>query len=396
MNFIHNIHVLRMKTKFRYIALFMLLAGLATGMYAQSSHTADYISLSAVQDAEGNSLSAIPVDGSSCNLIFSLVGDRDDASRRYTAYNLDIELPFGLEVCHQDGTPLIALPNDFSIYATGISALSHSVSASILSNGHVRVACFSGRNAHFAKSTGILFQMPVRVSSPFVCPGTQQVRISGQNLTVQENAKKYIPVDRSEFISIAEGEVRVNLAIPAEVGYSTCVLPFDATVPEGLMAFSCSNLEKGNIILEPEPLLRAYNPYILYANRGFSGILSGAISVAKYQQSVNNGKVRSGYLCGAVNPQTITTGFVLQSLDAGVKFYFTAGESFLIPSGKCWLEIAENQARFLSFQVRDNETLINTPHSNLDTKVPLFDLIGRRASHPLSGIYIQGNRKLVK
>lgn len=238
--------------------------------------------------------------------------------------------------------------------------------------------------------------MPVRVSSPFVCPGTQQVRISGQNLTVQENAKKYIPVDRSEFISIAEGEVRVNLAIPAEVGYSTCVLPFDATVPEGLMAFSCSNLEKGNIILEPEPLLRAYNPYILYANRGFSGILSGAISVAKYQQSVNNGKVRSGYLCGAVNPQTITTGFVLQSLDAGVKFYFTAGESFLIPSGKCWLEIAENQARFLSFQIRDNETLINTPHSNLDTKVPLFDLIGRRASHPLSGIYIQGNRKLVK
>jgi hypothetical protein len=134
----------------------------------------------------------------------------------------------------------------------------------------------------------------------------------------------------------------------------------------------------------------------LYANRGFSGILSGSISVAKYQQSVNNGKVRSGYLCGAVNPQTITTGFVLQSLDAGVKFYFTAGESFLIPSGKCWLEIAENQARFLSFQVRDNETLINTPHSNLDTKVPLFDLIGRRASHPLSGIYIQGNRKLVK
>ena len=396
MNFIHNIHVLRMKTKFRYIALFMLLAGLATGIHAQSSHTADYITLSAVLDAEGNLLSAIPVDGSSCNLIFSLVGDRDDANRRYTAYNLDIELPFGLEVCHQDGSPLIALPNDFSIYATGVSTLSHSVSASILSNGHVRVACFSGRNAHFAKSTGILFQMPVRVSSPFVCPGTQQVRISGQNLTVQENAKKYIPVDRSEFISIAEGEVRVNLAIPAEVGYSTCVLPFDATVPEGLMAFSCSNLEKGNIILEPEPLLRAYNPYILYANRGFSGILSGAISVAKYQQSVNNGKVRSGYLCGAVNPQTITTGFVLQSLDAGVKFYFTAGESFLIPSGKCWLEIAESQARFLSFQVRDNETLINTPHSNLDTKVPLFDLIGRRASHPLSGIYIQGNRKLVK
>lgn len=396
MNFIHNIHVLRMKTKFRYIALFMLLAGLATGIHAQSSHTADYISLSAVQDAEGNSLSAIPVDGSSCNLIFSLVGDRDDASRRYTAYNLDIELPFGLEVCHQDGSPLIALPNDFSIYATGISGLSHSVSASILSNGHVRVACFSGRNAHFAKTTGILFQMPVRVSSPFVCPGTQQIRISGQNLTVQENAKKYIPADRSESISLAEGEVSVNLAIPAEVGYSTCVFPFDATVPEGLKAFCCNETAGETLYLQHVVKLKAYTPYILYAKMGYSGTLSGSISTVSYRQNVANGKVRSGYLCGAVTPQAITTGFVLQSLDAGVKFYFTAGESFLIPSGKCWLEIAESQARALSFQIKNNETQINTPHSDLETKAPLFDLRGRRVSHPLPGIYIQGNRKLLK
>ena len=384
-----------MKT-YKTILLFIFLVSFVTDIKSQSQQTADYITMSAVQDMEGNLLSMVPVDGSNCILTFSLVGNQDDSDRRYTAYNLDVELPFGMEVCYQDGSPLITMPNDFSIYASGIGTLSHTVSGSILSNGHVRVACFSGRNANLTKATGDLFQMVVRISSPFVCPGEQQIGIIGQNLTTQANAQKYEPTDRRESITLAEGKVSVSLAIPAEVGYSTCVLPFDASIPEGLKAFGCSEVSGETLYLQSVTALQAYTPYILYAKTGYSGTLSGEITASQYHQHVTDGMVRSGYLCGAIKPQTVTTGFVLQQLDAGLKFYFTAGEEFLIPSGKCWLEVSENQTRVLSFRVKDNETFIDRPHAGSNSDAPIFDLTGRRVVHSFSGIYIQGNHKHIK
>ena len=358
--------------------------------------TTDYISLSAMLDKEGNACQVIPVDGSNCTLIFSLVGGQDETSRVYTAYNLDVQLPYGMEVCLEEGVPSVSLPDDFSLYASGISSLSHTLSSALLGSGKVRIACFSGRNANFTKTSGTLFQMQVRITSPYVCPGAHDIIITGQNLTVRENAQKYIPADRSESVSIAEGEASLQLVIPAETCYSTCVLPFDAPIPDGVKAFTCSSHSGETVYLQRASSLQAYTPYILYAPTGYTGTLSGSLSAAAYQAAVTDGMVRSGYLCGAVSPQTITTGFVLQQLEEGLKFYFTAGETFLIPSGKCWLEISKSNARALSFQVVDSETGIPSRVEDTDKQTLLYDLSGRKSHFPLKGIYIQKNRKFVK
>lgn len=245
--------------KLKLLFLMAVICGYTLPIFSQSQ-TADHIVVSAVLDSEGNSVSAIPVDGSVCTLSFSLVGGQDDANRLYTAYNLDVQLPLGMEVCHEEGVPMVGLPSDFSLYAAGISSLTHSLSATVLGDGKVRIACFSGRNANFSKTSGALFQMMVRISSPYASPGTHQIHLTGQNLTVKENAQKYVPSDRTETITIAEGETSVQLVIPAETGYSTCVLPFDSPLPSGVKAFSCNSHADETVYLERVTSLRAYTP----------------------------------------------------------------------------------------------------------------------------------------
>ena len=380
--------------KLKLLFLMVVLCGCTLSAFSQSQ-TSDQIVVSAVQDSEGNSVSAIPVDGSVCTLSFSLVGGQDDANRLYTAYNLDVQLPLGMEVCHEEGVPMVGLPSDFSLYAAGISSLTHSLSATVLGDGKVRIACFSGRNANFSKTSGALFQMMVRISSPYASPGTHQIHLTGQNLTVKENAQKFVPSDRTETITIAEGETSVQLVIPAETGYSTCVLPFDAPLPDGVKAFSCNSHADETVYLERVTSLQAYTPYILYAATGYSGKLSGTLSATAYASSVTDGIVRNGYLCGAISPQTITSGFVLQHLEEGLKFYFTAGETFLIPSGKCWLELSKSNARALTFKITDPETGLTLPVA-VGKDADFYDLSGRRIENPAKGVYIQKNRKFIK
>ena len=381
--------------KVRLFFMLVLFCGCAFIAFSQSQ-TSDHIVISAIHDSDGNAISVIPVDGSTCMLTFSLVGGQDNAERLYTAYNLDVRLPYGMEVCHENGVPLVSLPDDFSLYASGIGSLSHSLSASVLSNGNVRIACFSGRNANLTKTAGDMFQMPVRIASPYVCPGTHEICITGQNLTVKENAQKFVPADRSETIAIAEGEAGLKLVISAETCFSTCVLPFDANVPEGVKAFSCSEYSGETVYLHKVTDLQAFTPYILYAPLGYSGTLTGTLSAEAYRQKVTDGIVRAGYLSGAVTPQTITAGFVLQQLEQGLKFYFTDGESFLIPSGKCWLELTKSNARALSFQMVDTEAGVAGPFAAEEADDVLYDLSGRRIKRAWRGVYIQNNRKVIK
>lgn len=70
--------------------------------------------------------------------------------------------------------------------------------------------------------------------------------------------------------------------------------------------------------------LEAYTPYVLHAEGGYSGTVSGTVDPEQYPEA---GYVEDGCLCGAIAEQTVTiddNACVLQNLSAGVQFYKVA------------------------------------------------------------------------
>lgn len=330
-----------------------------------------------------------------------LGGGTSDSTLRYTAYNLDLSLPYGVEPAVEGGAPDVALPQDFSIYAKRIGLLSHSIAANVRGDGRtVRVACSSNSNKDFRNREGDLFEMGVRVCSPYYQPGENKILLSNQNLTIRANAQKYVPRDTFRLFRIDEGMVSVRLIVSAQSGYSTCVLPFAIGVPAGLTAYECSGSEGDTLFLNQTDYLQAYTPYIIYAREGFSATLSGMTSARLYHQRVDaDGVARSGLLRGALRPQSVSEGYVLTQQDGQTLFLNAKGQEYQVPAGRCWIQAHSQSPAFV--MVEDglqaiSDATARTGALRTDMKsAPAYDLLGRRLLVPQRGINIVGGKKVV-
>lgn len=388
-------------TSFKRIGVILALTvGVNVLAVAQSSvslPTDDGFGVACIADSGHSVVDALPMDGSRGIVTMSLLGGVNSGlSNFYTAYNLDIALPYGLEAAKSDGAPEVSLPEDYSLYAKRIGLLSHSIAAATRGNGVVRVACSSNSNKDFRAASGDLFELAVRVSSPYYKPGDNLLRLFNQNLTVRANAQKYVPRDTVRPIRIAEGMVSVKVVVSAQIGYSTCVLPFSAQVPAGLTAYECHASKGDTLFLYPTDYFEAYTPYIIYAREGFSATLSGMTSAEAYDQRVDaNGISRSGLLRGALCPQSVSHGFVLTQKDDTTLFLNANGAEYMVPAGRGWIEV-ENESSALMMAEDGLQSIPEaTEHTPAKSSTRIYDLNGRRLLVPQKGINIVGGKKVV-
>ena len=109
-----------------------------------------------------------------------------------------------------------------------------------------------------------------------------------------------------------------------------------------------------------------------------------------------NGCITAGNLNGAIVPQTVKNGYVLQNQSEGVKFYaIGTGDSFVIPAGKCWMDIAGSSTKMFNFVIEDAETGIErVVNSNVGAEI--YTLDGRKAGKLVPGsLYIKEGRKFI-
>ena len=303
-----------------------------------TSSTLDHFLFSGVKDGDMRPLPAVSPDGKVNFLTVALQGGLDTPARRYTAFNMDVALPYGLEMVKEDGQIDVELPQDYSLYATSVSGITHSVAASMLNDSTLRVAATSNSNTSFLKASGDLFEMGVRVSSPYVRPGANAFYFSGLNLTAAEGGHKYKPEDGYQSIEVGEGVVSVDVNIPAASPFVTVLLPFGAALPDSVQAFLCEDIKGTQAVLTPVDSLMAYTPYILYAKGGYSATMKGRLSASAYNQRVNaEGVATAGKLCGAIRPQKVVNGGALVSNAASAEFRKISSARFMT-SGQCWID----------------------------------------------------------
>jgi len=219
---------------------------------------------------------------------------------------------------------------------------------------------------------------------------------NGSNVAV-----KYVPADfacRPFTTGIPTGRtLPVNVSAANKIG--TLILPFDAELPTGLKAYSCDAAEGDLLTLTEASSIEACTPYIVYAENGYSGNLTGTATLTDDANVTDI--FADGYLTGVLTGTTVSTGYILQNQGSGPLFYDAEGVTFSLPAGRCYLTpTASGNVKAFTFNFGDTdgiEEFQGTPLPNRGGAggEALFDLSGRKVESPARGIYIQGTRKVV-
>ncbi len=307
-------------------------------------------------------------------------------SRNYSGYNLKITIPEGIELAYEDG--------ELIIDKGSILARSHSVAGNYNADTRVlKIICSSQQNADFKSMSGEVCTIGFTVST-YTKPGALSMELSEQALATAD-ATEYDPADATDTNVAIGTTAKASLNISAANKWSTCILPFATSLPEGLKAYTCSSKDddKQVFYLSDATSIEAYTPYILYSESGYTGTLTGEVNVSQYPAS---GKVAQGYLTGAIEVQTTNEGYILQKQSGVVKFYLAdPSKTYTIPAGKCWATPPASTTQSYSFDFPTAvKGIAEVAESKNESK---YNLSGIMIDAPRKGqLYIQNGRKYVK
>lgn len=384
-------------------AFTLFLLSLLTTAYGQV-RTDDYLTLTG---RTGKTLDP----GSSDETYYITIGLVGNESRYYTACQMDIVFPDGVEPVYQGNNPRVALrsvdnglfpstkpiidydDDDEPIY--GSPVYTHVAEYNYLTRQDgkrvLRIGIRSSLNEDFAKYSGDVVRFWVKASG-YAKPSDNAFKLEGVKLITQAEIG-YVPNVEMKGVVITN-----NATAPFNVSgtnhWSTCILPFATEIPSGVKAYTSSEHESENIILRQAESIEAYSPYILYSESGYSGTVSGTVDANNYPES---GIVTVGNLTGAIVPQTVTEGFIMQKHDNKVQFYaIAAGDQFLVPAGKCWMNIASDNTKAFNFLIEEDETAIRSLTADSSPwRGEIYNLAGQRMSQMQKGINIVDGKKFI-
>ena len=370
-----------MKKEMKKIVLMLVALLSVTGLRAQTPTT---------NHIEADEVTLMPGDAETQYMPLTLVG-----STIYTAYNLDVEIPEGVEVALDEG--------DLDVYFDQTTIMPfkkglplHQIAASYFEEDRtLRISCVSTSLAEFTNNSGILCYVGLKAAS-YTKPGTLSTKLTGQNLTTKEGVKN-VPADATYNNIIIGTTGYADISVSSANKWSTCVLPFATALPEGVKAYTCStkNDEEQLFYLTEVTALDAFTPYILYSENGYTGTLTGTIDASQYPES---GIVTGGYLTGAVEKQTTSEGYILQNKGGVVKFYVADPNlTYTIPAGKCWATPPTSTADSFGFAIKTPTLVGGIGENDSTTTGVCYGVNGVQLTTPADGtLYIQGGKKYVK
>lgn len=323
----------------------------------------------------------------------------------YTGYGIDIKLPQGIEGVDEDGAPFAVMLDadyvDEPIYPKSSRKYTHFISSAFPDaedKTHIRVGCMSNKSQDLLETSGPLFRVYIDINCSKKTWPVGEIKLYGQqlveNIEGQIQPILYRPDDFNKLVLMYEGESNLDLRVSSTLHWSTCILPFSSSIPEGVTAYTCDSHDDEYLYLTESESMESFTPYILYSENGYEGTLIGNADANSFPE---NGYVKANYLNGAIIPQSVTSGYVMQNLSEGVKFYPIAENStFTIPAGKCWVTMPEAGVKSLGFAIAD-ETAITTAESKRMESEEIYTLQGVKVTKMLPGnIYIKGGKTVLK
>lgn len=198
-------------------------------------------------------------------------------------------------------------------------------------------------------------------------------------------------IEKEEFAFELATETEVTLAL-SEVGWATLILPFNATLPEGVKAYSCTEADGETLTLTKAESLKANTPYLMNGEEG-KHVFTGYGLADK--DSYTDGLFTGTY----VDYQTTADGktYVLQNQNGNLAFYLvTDAAQPWIRAYRSYM-VYEGAAGAPKFSLGRGEgtTSIDKAQLTIDNVV-IYDLMGRKVNTmEKGGVYIVNGKKVV-
>ncbi|MBQ9640915.1 MAG: hypothetical protein IJV06_05100 [Bacteroidaceae bacterium] len=171
----------------------------------------------------------------------------------------------------------------------------------------------------------------------------------------------------------------------------TLCLPFDATIPEGVTAYTLAYTSgDAAAATAVETTIPANTPVLL--NGSGSATFEGT-SVA-IDADANN---VSGAMTGVFETTKVPTGsYVLQNGNDGVGFYKVASSDIVAKPFRAYLTAQSSGAKIrIDYTGTDDATGINLVNAQNVEDGVIYNLSGMRVSQPTKGIYIKNGKKFI-
>lgn len=324
----------------------------------------------------------------------------------YTAYQVDLQLPSGLEFAFTKSGKLHVSMVKPSIYPYSIEeeeneegemvetkSYTHTLSCNTFESNTLRVIVYSNANENFTDTSGSLFKVYVK-ASPYLKPGDVDIEVKNVKLVTKDETK-YEPTDYVSTAVKAEATSTVTLKVSAENQYGTCILPFEYILPTdgSLEAYTCDTYNSDVLFLDKVEKMEAYTPYILHSATGFTGTLSGTVDADLYPAE---GIVQRGLLTGTIATKELTEGsYVMQNQGNGTKFYRVGATPFVLAAGKCYVTIPEGIATTV-FSLGGTTSIEIVQEEAIQAPQTIYDLHGQRVEQMIPGhIYIVDGHKVI-
>ena len=183
-------------------------------------------------------------------------------------------------------------------------------------------------------------------------------------------------------------EEKVVLSM-TDAGFATLILPFDAELPAGLRAYTCTGLNGDNVMLEKQDMIPANTPLLIEGSEG--------VYTFRGEPVATEDTYTVGLLTGVYTKCTASEGmFVLTIIDGKVAFY--PADPYNPPTigaNRCYLSIPDaSLVKGLYFDT-DNATSVNGIKNTL-TEDGFYNLNGQRIENPNRGIYVTKGRKILR
>ena len=179
-----------------------------------------------------------------------------------------------------------------------------------------------------------------------------------------------------------EGGSTFNIAV-SEAGWRGLVTAVDATLPEGLTAYTVADNDGTTVTLNETFTVKANTPYIVKGNEG-----TYTLTVAEEEVEAPEDNLLQ------ISTQNTGNGvYVLYNGASGVGFYLWSGGS--LGAGRVYLPAIVNAREFIGLETET--TGISTVNSEAKSLFngEFFNMAGQRVAKPAKGLYIVNGKKVV-
>lgn len=312
-----------------------------------------------------------------------------DPDNLYSGFQMGITVPEGISI-HQVKSGRVMV-NDAKLNEFRFEGLTHSLTVNMADSKTIKLGCAdTGQNAEFYPDDADgniveeLFTIGL-VGSPEMVNGEYTVEMWDVEMIHQDaTGVKPSNTNLTAKMTVTGGQDAAPLTIPYNLtaaGYGTIILPFDAELPEGVKAYTCTAIDGTVVVTEEQASIKANTPMLLQGVPGqyeFQGI-----------SSAEEDSYTQGILTGVYPATAISSGYVLQT-QQGVTGFYRVENAQTVPANRCYLTMSGN-AKLLRLDFADS---IENIMANSADKT--YDLSGRRSAPNTTGVKIMSGRKVIK